>query len=498
MGLLDVERNSRLNLGPDAVLAELQQRASISWLIGLDSQQVIVRALQYAQSLGHANLPTVLLAAADPAEFLAGLVAAVSARCPLVLGNPHWAAAEWQQVVRLVQPHQIWGDPDLLGTVSASSCAAPVLQPGWILIPTGGSSGQIRFAIHTWETLAAAVAGFRQFFQLESIHSCCVLPLYHVSGLMQFVRSFISGGQFALLPFKALETNLAAYRDQFDPGPFFLSLVPTQLQRLLLIPDAVPWLAAFQTVLLGGAPAWTSLLQQARHHHLRLAPTYGMTETAAQIATLPPETFLQGTSSGYRILPHATVEIWDSQGRLVPAGVMGTIAIRATSLMLGYRAAEPSAGGLSNMAAFATDDLGFLDGEGGLHIVGRHSQKIITGGENVFPSEVEAAIRSTGLVTDVCVVGMPDQTWGEVVTAVYVPASPAVDASALKAALAPRLSKFKHPKQWIAMAALPRTPQGKIAIELLKRQVLQSAPTLLRLHSHAAPTTHDAPETPPN
>jgi len=70
------------------------------------------------------------------------------------------------------------------------------------MIPTGGSSGQIRFAIHTWETLMASVRGFQQYFQLNQVNSLCVLPLYHVSGLMQFLRSFTTGGSF--LPFKQL------------------------------------------------------------------------------------------------------------------------------------------------------------------------------------------------------------------------------------------------------------------------------------------------------
>ena len=75
------------------------------------------------------------------------------------------------------------------------------------MIPTGGSSGQIRFATHTWETLMASIAGFTQYFQQISVNSFCVLPLYHVSGLMQFLRSFTTGGKLVIQPFKEVESE---------------------------------------------------------------------------------------------------------------------------------------------------------------------------------------------------------------------------------------------------------------------------------------------------
>lgn len=315
---------------------------------------------------------------------------------------------------------------------------------------------------------------------MEQIHAFCVLPLYHVSGLMQILRSLLTGGRLAILPFKQLEHSLtqsaidssillqsiSGLTQPFDSEPFFLSLVPTQLQRLLQNPVAVDWLQQFPTIFVGGAPAWPELLTIARQQQLPLAPTYGMTETAAQIATLKPHQFLQGATGCGQILPHARVEIKDAAS----AADVGLITIQAKSLMLGY---FPDA---TRPEQFWTDDLGYLDTQGILHVVGRNSQKIITGGENVFATEVEAAIRATGLVNDVCVVGMPDQTWGEVVTAVYVPSSAAVSQFELKAALAPRLSSFKHPKQWIAVDTLSRNAQGKINPEYLK-QILGSYQT---------------------
>jgi o-succinylbenzoate---CoA ligase len=478
-------------------LTHLQQRIQGNWLIGDSdtlSEQFISLAERRIQELRQVTSsgtpPLILLTEVDPIKFLANFIAACVMNCPIFLGNPNWVRAEWQQVGNLVQPDLIWGDRILIeltigqeeGYLNEGSNGRSQPLPysknrSWIMIPTGGSSGQIRFAIHTWDTLTASVYGFQQHFQTEQINSCCVLPFYHVSGLMQFLRSFLSGGELLILPFKTLEadsrlSSSKAVLSQIDPANFFLSLVPTQLQRLLQ--NAHPqWLAQFQTILLGGAPAWRELLDQARQQQIPLALTYGMTETAAQIAALKPEAFLQGGDNCGQTLPHAQVTIHGEKGEGCDRYQVGTVNIRANSLALGY---YPD---LFVNQLFQTDDLGFIDDQDQLHIVGRNSQKIITGGENVFPTEVEAAIRLTNLVADICVIGLPDRQWGEVVTAIYVPKpnisesdwaeSVADQAIALQAALTQKLSNFKRPKHLIAVEQLPRNQQGKLNYEQLKK-----------------------------
>ena len=328
------------------------------------------------------------------------------------------------------------------------------------MIPTGGSSGKIRFAIHTWETLIASVNGFRQYFALKQVNSFCVLPLYHVSGLMQFMRSFTTGGRLVVLPFKALEIGNTT---DINPAEYFISLVPTQLQRLLQ--HQYHWLAEFQTVLLGGAPAWKELLETARHCRIRLAPTYGMTETASQIVTLKPDDFLNGNNSSGQVLPHVSVTIRSPKGEILEAKNLGTIAIESNSLFIGYYSEENQI----KTTLFQADDLGYFDEKGYLHIIGRNSNKIVTGGENVFPSEVEAAIQSTNLVIDVCVIGLPDRHWGQVVTAIYIPKHAKVSTDILKTALEHKLCKFKRPKYWFPVESLPRNAQGKVNREKLKK-----------------------------
>lgn len=433
----------------------LPQALDRDWLIGLDSARFKAHLQQRLTEL--ASLPassSILLAETDPAHFLASFFATVITHHTAILGNPHWSPQEWFQAIALTTPTLTLTDIPLINPsthplLSPRPCPpAPRLPRPLILIPTGGTSGKIRFATHTWDTLNASVWGFQQFFERSPIHSCCVLPLYHVSGLMQVLRSLLTHGTLAVHPFKTLEAGILP---SFDPTDFFLSLVPTQLQRLLQRPEMIGWLQQFHTILLGGAPAWPALLDQARPYGLRLAPTYGMTETASQIATQKPDDFLLN-KTGYQILPHAHVAI---EAEIVH--------IQATSLALGYFPALFKADQL-----FKTDDLGDLDEAGRLHLKGRASDKIITGGENVFPAEVEAAIRATGLVEDIAVVGVGDRQWGEVVTAVYVPTCPPVSPSEILATLTSHLSRFKHPKHWVAVSDMPRTPQGKLNRAMLQ------------------------------
>jgi o-succinylbenzoate---CoA ligase len=456
-------------------LTYFQQRRHDSWLLGVDHRQFVeqveVRSQQLRPFIQHGTLPKILLMESDPVCFLAGFIAACIAESPVFLGNPHWPEADYQTVLSLARPGLIWREgtsSPIAGTGDALEMGNGGQKPqsarGWIMIPTGGSSGKIRFAIHTWSTLMASVQGFQQYFQVGQVNSCCVLPLYHVSGLMQVLRSLSSGGQLAILPSNALETGDML---GINPAQFFLSLVPTQLQRSLQQAEQdakqANWLAQFATVLLGGAPAWPELLQQARQQRIRLAPTYGMTETASQVATLHPEDFLAGHDSVGYGLPHAHLTIRDLAGQPLGTSRTGQVTIQATSLALGYYPDR-----FDPLTDFATDDLGFFDQAGRLTIVGRCSNKIITGGENVFPEEVEAAILATPWVEDVGVTGVPDRYWGEVVVAIYCGKAGAIAPAGWHLILQEKLAKFKLPKHWIAVAQLPRNPQGKLNREQLK------------------------------
>jgi O-succinylbenzoic acid--CoA ligase len=284
------------------------------------------------------------------------------------------------------------------------------------------------------------------------VNAVDVLPAYHVSGLMARVRCAETGGRHVAWSWKRLESG---ERPELDlaQGDWVLSLVPTQVQRLLVSPEAVAWLRDFKVIFIGGGPVWPELADSAARAGLRLSLSYGMTETAAMVAALRPEDFLAGARSCGGVLPHARITL-DENGR---------IGIAGESVFLGY--------GLSERAEeiFWTEDIGRWDERGYLAILGRRDAVIITGGKKVQPQEVEAALRASGEFSDVAVIGVPDAEWGEIVVACYPAGGRAPD---LVRAVAGVRGAMK-PKRFLAVVDWPRAAQGKINRALLKAWALK-------------------------
>jgi o-succinylbenzoate---CoA ligase len=439
---------SILNLGDelitgDEVYALFSNRLASGWLVGADGAAVIELANQKLTEFTQISPNFISIATTNAHEFIANLMAGLRLGIPIFICNPHWGKLEWDRVATLTAQVDIQQHRNTL------------------MIPTGGSSGSIEFAIHTWETLSASVWGFQEFYEIDQISAVCTLPLYHVSGLMQLWRSLLTEGKLLITNFQQLcqDPNLAT--NKVNLNHYFISLVPTQLSKLLDLDS--DWLSQFQTILLGGAPPHMELLARARVAKLPLALTYGMTETGSQITSLKPSEFLAGNNSCGRILPHAQIQFRSSTDRVT------SIAIKAKSLMLGY---FPK---IESLTYFESDDLGSYDLDGYLTILGRNSGKIITGGENVFPLEVVNAIMATKLVTDVWIIGLPDQYWGQVVVAIYVKNHLPSSAEILSKSISGTISNYKIPKHWIPVVEIPRNALGKVliqaAIEIAKIEV---------------------------
>ncbi len=433
----------------DAVTGEwiytlCDRRLQAGWLVSHDGNLAIARATQKLAQLRQSLPDFIAIATLDPIEFISDLMAGARLGLPIFVCNPRWGTAEWERVATFT------------AQVSAQ-------HHHRLMIPTGGSSGAIQFAIHSWETLSASVWGFQEFYELDRINAVCTLPLYHVSGLMQLWRSLLTDGKLFIIDFHQLTdpTNRLLY--SIDLAQYFISLVPTQLSKLLDVD--IQWLSRFQTILLGGAPPSLELLNRARLAYLPLALTYGMTETASQVTSLKPVEFLAGNCSCGRVLPHAKID-------LIPSSEDGLTSLRieAKSLMLGY---FPN---LDLLTYFEPDDLGTFSNQrvgierqdGYLTILGRSSDKIITGGENVFPIEVMAAIMATGLVADVWVIGVRDRYWGQAVTAIYVPQDPLVTVASLADAIGGKISNYKLPKRWICVDRIPRNSVDKVSLQALR------------------------------
>ena len=246
----------------------------------------------------------------------------------------------------------------------------------------------------------------------------CPLPLSHVGGLMVLLRSAIYGTRAVIdSPGRACHDDVTV-----------VSLVPTQLRRLLDA-GARPG-ARMRVVLLGGAAATPDLLDEARAAGWPVRATYGLTQACSQVA----------------------VDGWPLPGLAVTLAPDGEILVEGPTV----------AGG----GVLRTGDLGRFAADGRLEIVGRRSDTLVTGGENVAPAEVEAALLAHPAVADAAVFGRPDPEWGEAVTASVVLREPA-DPQELREWVAGRLARFKVPKSVEVAEALPRNASGK----LLRREL---------------------------
>ncbi len=366
-----------------------------------------------------------IVAESDPARFMEAFSRGVAAGGRVFLADPVWGAREKAQFAALVDR------------------PAPRDGRGWLCVPTGGSSGALKLARHDEETIAAAVQGFADHFGKGPVNAVGVLPLHHVSGLMAWMRCVLTGGTYRPWDGRAL---LAGNRPAMSGERAYLSLVPTQLARLLADEKAVTWLRGFRAVFVGGGPAWPELVEAGARKELPLAFSYGLTETAAMVTALRPEEFLAGARGAGRPLPHARVTI----------GSDGVISVDAASLFRGYHPEERLAG------SWTTGDLGRFDEAGRLHVLGRRDGLLITGGEKVDPAEVEAALQSTGEFADVVVVGVPDAEWGEEVVACYPQSGAAPDLKRVDALLEGLLAPFKRPKRYVPVADWPRNEAGKV------------------------------------
>jgi len=375
----------------------------------------------------------------DPGRFMASFASALRSGAQVFLADPSWGPAERTVLAELTSVAEEQCED---GPVASSRS-----DDGWLMIPSGGTSGTLKFARHDGATLSAAVRGFAERFGVERINCVGVLPLHHVSGLMGWMRAELTGGAFLPWDWKHLESGS---RPGTGGGPWFISLVPTQLHRLLDSRSAVEWLRGFRAILVGGGPVWPALASAAAEEGLPISLTYGTTETAAMATALSPDDFLAGGRDSGAPLPHVRIG-------LSPEGV---IRVAGPSVFRGYFPALDAATPPEERE-FVTGDLGRLDDRGHLVVLGRKDAVIITGGKKVDPREVEAALWASGEFADVAVVGIPDPEWGEAVVACY-PGDQRPPDFTLPAARGGALAAYKRPRRFEAIPNWPRNAQGKV------------------------------------
>jgi O-succinylbenzoic acid--CoA ligase len=295
------------------------------------------------------------------------------------------------------------------------------------------------------------------------------LSLHHMGGLSPVYRSALYGTTLVLREgFDAGGT--ADDVDKYDVTG--VSLVPTMLKRML---DRRGTLSdTLRVVLLGGAPASDDLLERCHDYSIPVYPTYGMTESASQIATATPRQTRDRLGTVGRPLFGTEVTVVDEDGAPVEAGETGEIVVDGPTVTPGYLERPSDGDGEASAeldrSAFGphglhTGDVGRVDEDGYLYVLNRLDDRILTGGENVEPGEVTEVLGEFPAIEDVAVVGLDDEVWGERVAALVAVgdrSDDAVDEAALADFARDRLSEFKIPKTVAFVDELPRTVSGTV------------------------------------
>lgn len=331
------------------------------------------------------------------------------------------------------------------GGITPRAGGRPVNENTAVVIATSGSTGQPKGV-----ELSAAALTHSARASLDRIGAApgdrwlLCLPATHIAGIQVLVRSLLAGTE----PVIAGHLSPATAKDS---GCTHVSIVPTQLRRLLAAQDApATWADTFTSVLLGGAAAGARLVAAARDAGIPVVTTYGMSETCGGCV--------------YDGLP--------LDGVAVSAAADGRIRIAGPVLFSGYRLRPDLTAAAFGDRWFVTSDLGALDASGQVTVRGRADDVISTGGEKVVAGEVASVLETCPGVREAVVVGRPDKEWGERVTAVIVPDNsaqpPTLDL--LRRHVRERLPRYAAPRELVLLGALPMLPNGKPDLEILRRE----------------------------
>ena len=334
------------------------------------------------------------------------------------------------------------------------------------IIYTSGTTGRPKGAMLTfgnfwWSAIGSALnIGTR-----DDDRWLACLPLFHIGGLSIIFRAAICG--FAVVIHDGFDAD-AVNRAIDDERITIVSVVAMMLAQMLdaRIDRALP--SSLRCVLLGGGSAPRTLLAKCASAGIPVVQTYGMTETTSQIATLAPEDALPRPGAAGRPLYPNEIRIVRDDGSEASVNEAGEILARGPVVMAGY-AGQPEATALAIVDGWLrTGDIARIDADGYLYVLDRRDDLIITGGENVYPAEVEAVLLAQPLVTEAAVIGEPDEKWGQRVVAIVridetagIPVGDAIEL--LRAHCSSHLARYKLPGEFRVVAEpLPRTASGKL------------------------------------
>lgn len=328
---------------------------------------------------------------------------------------------------------------------------------------TSGTTGKPKgvmqtYGNHWWSAIGSAL-------NLGLHHNdkwLVIVPIFHISGLSILMRGVIYGITIVLQSkFDPIEANKAIYREKIT----IVSVVSAMLTKMTeLLNQAYP--DSFRCMLLGGGPVPLPLLEKCRQLNIPVFQTYGMTETSSQIVTLAPEHSIAKLGSAGKALFPSQVAI-DVNGRAAAAKEHGEIIVKGPNVTKGYYNRIDATESSFRNGWFHTGDLGYIDEDGFLFVLDRRSDLIVSGGENIYPAEIESILLEHPDVMDAGVTGIENEQWGHVPIA-FIVSSRIMSEQEIIQYCQHKLARYKIPKSVHFVKSLPRNAAKK----LLRRQLL--------------------------
>jgi fatty-acyl-CoA synthase len=442
-------------------------------------------------------------------EMLALLFAC--ARLGILFMPLNWrlAGPEHRQMLEHCPPSLLFVEPQFIGQIEACRATLPPLtaiafgqaQPGWIsyddflaraagpaphdpaldltapllICYTSGSTGKPKGVLLSQDALAWNAANCTDMHDLTAEDRILTtLPLFHVGGLNNLTTPALQMGCTVVLHRKF---DAEACIDAIERERITLTvLVPAQLDMMMA---SSRWHSAdfssLRMITTGSTIVAARIIRAVHARGVPLVQIYGATETCPIAAYLKAEDAERKAGSAGRAAAHCELRIVDEFGRDVAQGANGEILVRGANVMSGYwKAPQETAAALVD-GWFHSGDMGHQDAEGYLYVDGRKKEMIISGGENIYPAEIENLLAECQDIAEASVIGRPDERWGEVVVAVVAPKTGStLTPAAVLQLLEGRIARYKHPKEVVFVGELPKTALGKVRKEDLRRMVAHS------------------------
>lgn len=332
-----------------------------------------------------------------------------------------------------------------------------------LVLRTSGTSGTPKGVVIGFSQLMASADGSASLLgsQIDDRWLLC-MPLFHIGGLSILIRATLAGATVVLHErFDADDVARAIDDDRIS----CVSFVATMLAQVIETRGNRSAPGTLRLVLLGGGPASEALLQCGLELGYPLAPTYGLTEATSQVATRPPGMLEEGDSlsAGLEPLAGVSLRIVDDAGDSVSVGTEGAIEVSGPIVMTGYLDDPQATETTLAEGWLRTGDIGLLDNAGRLRVLDRRSDLILSGGENVYPAEIESVLDDHEDVIEAGVCGVPDEKFGARPVAFLVLREGAsLDAEEMAEFCQARLASYKCPTTFNQSGVLPRTPTGKL------------------------------------